>query len=73
MSTENQTVRLTVDVSPAFDETLDALASRTGGTRSDVLRKGIALMVLAVEAKERDGRLGIVDVERRVRAEIVGV
>jgi predicted transcriptional regulator len=71
MSTDK--VRLSLDVSPELNQTLEELATKIHGSKSDVLRKAIVLMELAVEAKEKQQKLGIVDKDRRLVTEIVGL
>ena len=66
-------VRLSLDVSPELNHTLDELATKIHGTKSDVLRKAIVLMELAVQAKDKDQKLGIIDKDRHVVTEIVGL
>lgn len=66
-------VRLSLDVSPELNRTLDELAMKIHGTKSDVLRKAIVLMELAVQAKDQQQKLGIIDKDRQVITEIVGL
>ncbi len=66
-------VRLSLDVSPELNRTLDELALKIHGTKSDVLRKAIVLMELAVQAKDQQQKLGIIDKDRQVITEIVGL
>ena len=67
-------VRLSLNVSPQLNDTLEALANTTHTTKSDVLRKAIALMQVAVEAKDNGQAVGIVDkLHKRLVREIVGV
>lgn len=73
MSREKSKIRLSLDVSPELNDTLGELAQKTGTTKSEVLRKAIALMEVAVEAKEKHNRLGILDEERHLVREIVGI
>ena len=65
-------VRLSLDVSPELYETLEQLANKTHGSKSDVLRKAIVLMEVAVEAKERHQKLGLLDENRQVVSDIIG-
>lgn len=67
------TVRLSLDLSPALDETLDALVKRTGHTKAEILRKGIALVEVAVDAKEGGKKLGVADRADQLSREIVGI
>ncbi|NOT56142.1 MAG: DNA-binding protein [Deltaproteobacteria bacterium] len=66
-------VRLSLDVSPELNRTLDELALKIHGTKSDVLRKAIVLMELAVQAKDQQQKLGIIDKDRHIVTEIVGL
>jgi predicted transcriptional regulator len=67
------TVRLNLEMSPELNRLLDDLAIKIHGTKSDVLRKAIVLLELAVQAKEQEQQLGIIDKNQRVVTEIVGL
>jgi hypothetical protein len=66
-------VRLTLDLSPELDELVGRLARITGGTKSDVMRKSIALMELAVEAKRAGKKFGVAHEGQSLATEIVGI
>jgi predicted transcriptional regulator len=66
-------VRLIVDVSPELDETLDQLADDAHLTRSEILRRAIALMKVAAQARENGQKLALVDKDHPVLPEIVGI
>jgi predicted transcriptional regulator len=66
-------VRLSLIVSPELNETLEGLAESLHSSKSEVLRKAIALFVVAAEAKKKNQRLGILDSDRQVLTEIVGI
>lgn len=67
-------VRLSLDVSPELNRTLESLADQTGASKSEILRKAIALMEVAVEAKRRGKRLGLADKDESViTTEIIGL
>lgn len=66
-------VRLTLDLSQELDELLQRLADSTGGTKSDVMRKSITLMELAVEAKRAGRRFGVAHEGQNLATEIVGL
>ncbi len=70
---EKEKVRLSLDVSPEVNELLEQLASTIGGTKSDVLRKAIALMEVAVDAKQQGKKFGIADKGQTLATEIVGL
>jgi predicted DNA-binding protein len=66
-------VRLTVDLSKDLNDTLEQLASSTGATKAELLRKGIALVEVALEARLKGNRLTISDPNDKVLTKIVGV
>ena len=67
------TSRLSLILSPELSETLEELAERSHSTKSEVLRKAIALLDVASEAKEKDQKIGILDQDDKVVKEIVGI
>lgn len=66
-------VRLSLDVSPELNDLLESLAVRIGGTKSDVLRKGIALLEVAIDAKARGLKMGVARAGTDLLTEIVGI
>lgn len=66
-------VRLSLDVSPELNDTLERLAEATHGSKSEVLRKAIALMEVAVETRRAGKKLGIVEKGQPVATEIIGI
>jgi predicted transcriptional regulator len=68
-----QTVRLSLDVSPELNDKLEELADKIHGSKSDVLRKAITLMQVAVEGKERGQRLGLANKDQPLATEIIGL
>ena len=54
------TVRLNVNITPELNSRLDLLAEQSGTTKSELLRKAIALIDLAVtERLQRSGALAL--------------
>ncbi len=70
---EKEKVRLSLDISPELNKLLEDLAATTGGTKSDVLRKAIALMEVAVDARRRGLKLGLAEKDQTLATEIVGL
>jgi len=70
---EKEKVRLSLDISRELNDLLEQLAARTGGTKSDVLRKAIALMEVAIDGKRRGLKLGLADKDQQLTTEIVGL
>lgn len=66
-------VRLSLDISPELNTLLEQLAASTGSTKSEVLRKAIALMEVAVEAKRQGKKLGIAERDQQLATEIIGL
>lgn len=67
-------VRLSLDVSPALNDRLEEIATSTDSTKSEVLRRALALMDVAVEAREHGQKLWLSDrPPGGVSREIVGI
>lgn len=71
MATEK--VKLSLEVSAELNKTLERLAEGIGGSKSEVLRKAIALMDVALEAKQRGQKFGIANKDQQLATEIVGL
>lgn len=72
MANNNRT-RLTFDVSSELNEMLERLAAQTSATKSEVLRKAIALMDVAVDAKTKGQKIVLADDKDQVVTKIVGL
>lgn len=66
-------IRLSFDVSEEANELIEKLAEAIGGTKSDVLRKAVSLMEIALEGKKRGLKLGLADKDETLKTEIVGI
>lgn len=66
-------VRLSLDVSPELDQKLDELSEKIHGSRSDVLRRALVLMDVAVRARDEGHKLGVVGKDQPLLTEIVGI
>ena len=73
MSTHAEPVRLSLTVSPELNERLEQLARASHSAKSVILRKAIALYDVVAEAKSERKRLGILDQDKRLVTEIVGI
>ena len=71
--TDSRPVRLTLELSPDLNETLERLAGQICGTKSDVLRKSIALMEVAVKARAAGRAFGVAKPGTELATEIVGI
>lgn len=70
---EKEKVRLSLDISPELNSLLEELATAIGGTKSDVLRKAIALMEVMVQAKKQGKKFGIAEKDQPLATEIIGI
>lgn len=70
---EKERVRLSLDLSPELNTLLEKLAAVIDGTKSDVLRKGIVLMEVAVKAKQENKKFGVAEKDQPLITEIVGL
>ncbi len=66
-------IRLSFDITPELNEQLEDIASAVGGTKTEVFRKAIALMRVAVDAKQSGRKFGIADKDQTLATEIVGI
>lgn len=73
MTQESSKIRLSLDVSRELNDTITQLAKASGGSKSDILRKAIALMEVAVEAKAKGQKVALVDKDHIVNREIIGI
>ena len=73
MATDKTTVRLSLAVSQELNERLEQLAAAGHTTKSEVLRKAIALFDVVAEAKSEKMRIGILDQNKHLITEIVGI
>jgi hypothetical protein len=69
----NDKIRLSLEVSADLNRTLEELADFYGGTKSEVLRKAIALVQVAKDAKENSQTLGVLDKDSHLVTRIIGV
>jgi uncharacterized lipoprotein len=73
----NEKIRLSLDVSPELNTLLEELAKDIDGNKSDVLRKAITLMDVAVQANKNNRKLLIADADVNVNStkiqEIIGI
>ena len=65
-------LRVSIDISPELYAKLQGLARDVRGTKSDVIRKSLALMDVAVQARKNGKRIGIADKDEHLSTEIIG-
>jgi predicted transcriptional regulator len=73
MANDNESVRLSLVVSQELNSRLEQLAAAGLTTKSEILRKAIALFDVVAEAKSEKKRFGILDQNKNLLTEIVGI
>lgn len=73
MSVDKESIRLSLAVSPELNSRLEQLAASSHTTKSEILRKAIALFDVVAEAKAEKKRFGILDQNKQLLTEIVGI
>lgn len=66
-------IRLSLDVSPELNDLLETIAQEMCTTKSQVLRKCIALFEIAVREKQKGNYLGIFNHDQKIVKEITGL
>lgn len=69
----SKNVRLSLDVSGELNDSLDSMAKDSNASKSDILRKSIALFELAMNEKKKHHHLGVFDENNKIVKEIVGI
>ena len=65
-------IRLSLHVSQELDDLLEDIARKSYSTKSDVLRKSIALINIAIQEREKGNYLGIINQDQEIIREIIG-
>lgn len=73
MSAEKEPVRFNLLLSPELNERLEQLASANNVTKVEILQKSIALFDVVSEAKAENKRIGILNKDKQLETEIVGI
>ena len=72
MTKNKSKVRLSLDVSKEMYELICDLSKRTGSSNSDILRKAITLIKIALDAKNKGNGIAIVNEKREIVSELIG-
>ncbi|MBX9258179.1 DNA-binding protein [Desmonostoc muscorum CCALA 125] len=70
---KNERIQINLDLSPEFYETISNLAQKINGDNAEVLLKAIALLEVAVEAKQKGKHIWIVDENQNLETEVIGI
>jgi predicted transcriptional regulator len=66
-------VRVSFEMPVEMNKTLDKLAESLDSTRTDILRKAIALLQVVAEGKAKGQQLALVDKQDQVTSKIIGL
>ena len=67
------TIRLNVNITDELNRRVDSMSEKSGSSKSDLLRKAIVLMDLAVNESAKGNVLAVADKNHQILREIVGV
>jgi predicted transcriptional regulator len=70
---ETQRIQINLDLSPELYETLNKLAQQISGDHAEVVLKAIALLEVAVEAKQKGKHFWIADENQNLETEVIGI
>lgn len=69
----SQVVRMSLNMSPELNEKLEEMSNGAHATKTDILKKAIFLMYIAMDSKKKGNQVAIVDSKGRKVSEILGV
>ncbi len=73
MATVKESIPLNLLLSPELNERLEQLATANNVTKIEILQKSIALFDVVSEAKAGNKRIGILNQDKQLETEIVGI
>lgn len=68
-----RTIRLSLNLSPETDILLESLCEQGNMTKSELFRKSVALMEIALNYKKKGDKLAILDKDDKKISEIIGI
>jgi hypothetical protein len=60
-------------ISPEFDDRLEELSNASGLSKSELIQSGVALLELALKAKQQGKKFGVVEQDTPLVTEVVGL
>lgn len=69
----NDKIRLSLELSAKFNEKLEQLARDTDSTKTEVIRKALALMEVAIDSQKNGASLSITSKDGQLVTKIVGL
>ena len=69
----DKVVKMSLHVSPEMNDIIEEMSEEMHASKSDVLRKSIALMKVALDNKKKGYNIGVVNKDKQLINEIVGL
>jgi predicted transcriptional regulator len=69
----SEALKMSVHLSPELSKKLEKMSEESHSSKSDVLRKAIFLMDVAIDSKKHGNKLAVVDQKGHKVSEIIGV
>jgi len=66
-------IKMSLHISPELNEELEQMSEEAHASKSDILRKAIALIKVAMDAKKSGKKLAILNENKELVNEIVGL
>ena len=70
---KNGTIKLSLELSEEVNAQLEALAKGAHTSKSEILRRSLGLYDIAAEAKGNGLKLGLLNKDREIVTEVVGI
>ena len=70
---QSQVVRLSLNMSPELNDKLEKMSIESHATKTDILKKAIFLMDIAMESKKEGNQVAIVNKKGQKVSEILGI
>lgn len=72
-TSDRNRVRLNLVINKQLDDLLEQRAEETASSKSEILRKALTLYEVAYDAQKKGEHLGVLNSDRQVLREIVGI
>lgn len=69
----SQVVRMSLNISPELAEKLEQMSEETHTSKSDIIRKALLIMDIAIDNKKKGNRLALVNKQDQKVSDILGI
>lgn len=73
MAQNSDKIKLSLEIPLELNARLEEIARELGSTKSDVLRRALALMEVAHEARKQNKIVGVLTQEQKLEKEFIGI